>query len=267
MAVMLAASAGTALAAPTAAVMAHPAWTLMHSPNATVPGGQIASVACSSPDACTAVGSALGRRGLNVTLAERWNGTSWRLQHAANPAGDTVPVSSPELFGVSCPAAKFCEAVGSYQLGLTGTSLAERWNGNTWAIQRFPAPPSSTFAGLSQVSCTSDRFCEAIGYYGDGIGLRLAFAAKWDGTSWKLQRVPVPPDATLVTPSGVSCVSGSFCVATGGSDAGPFAVQWDGTSWHLQRAPGQSVRSVSCVSASFCEAVSAGGSAEWNGSS
>jgi hypothetical protein len=266
MAVMVAASAGAALHAP-AAMLAHPVWTLEHSPNATVPGGQIDSVSCSSSSACTAVGFALGKSGLNHTLAERWNGTSWTLEHAANPAGDTVPISSPELFGVSCPAAKFCEAVGSFQLGLTGTSLAETWNGNSWAIQRFPAPRSSTFAGLSQVSCTSDRFCEAVGSYFDGIGQRLVFAARWNGTSWNLQRVPVPAGATLVNPNGVSCVSTSFCVATGASDAGAFAVQWDGTSWHRQRAPTPSVGAVSCVSASFCEAVSAGGSAEWNGSS
>ena len=266
-AVMVAAASGAALAAPSAAVRAHPAWRLEHSPNVTVPGGQIESVACSSSGACTAVGSAVGRSGLDRTLAERWNGTSWTLQRAANPAGATVPVSSPKLFGVSCPTAKFCEAVGSYQLGLTGASLAERWNGGSWSIQRFPTPPSSTYAGLSQVSCTSDRFCEAVGYYGDSLGQRLAFAARWDGTSWRRQRVPVPANATFVTPSGVSCASSSFCVATGGTDAGPFALQWDGTSWHLQRAPTPRVGSVSCVSASFCEAVSGGGSAEWNGSS
>jgi hypothetical protein len=267
MAVMAGALASAALAAPAAAVPAHPAWTLGHSPNATVPGGQIESVSCSSPDACTAVGNALGRSGLNVTLAERWNGTSWTLQHAANPAGDTIPLSSPDLFGVSCPARRFCEAVGAYQLDLTGASLAERWDGNTWAIQPFPAPPSSTDAELSQVSCTSDRFCEAVGSYDDTIGLRLAFAARWDGRSWKLQHVPVPVESTLAGASGVSCVSPSFCVATGGGDAGAFALQWNGRSWRLLRAPGQSVGSVSCVSASFCQAVSSGGSEEWNGSS
>jgi len=267
MAVVVAGSAATVLAAPAAANVAHPAWTLERSPNATVPGGQIESVSCSSSDACTAVGTAIGRSGLNGTLAERWNGISWTLQRAANPAGDTVPVSSPQLVGVSCPAPKFCEAAGSYQLGQTGASLAERWNGNTWAIQSFPVPPSSTDAVLSQVSCTSVRFCEAVGSYDDSIGLRLAFAAKWDGTSWKLQHVPVPADATIVTPNGVSCVSPSFCEATGSSFAGPFAMQWNGTSWHLQRSPGQGVASVSCVSASFCEAASFGGSEQWNGSS
>jgi hypothetical protein len=266
MAVAIAGSAAAAFAAPTAR-LTHPAWTREHSPNVTVPGGQIESVSCSSSNWCTAVGNALGRSGLNVTLAERWNGISWTLQRAASPASDTVPVSSPELSGVSCPTLKFCEAVGSYALAGTGASLAESWNGNTWAIQPFPAPPSSTYAGLSQVSCTSVRFCEAVGFYGDGIGQRLGFAAMWDGTSWKLQRLPGPADARFITPDGVSCISTSFCEATGGSDAGPLAMQWDGTSWHRQHAPGQGVASVSCVSSSFCEAASSGGSEEWNGSS
>src|SRR5215471_3022529 len=267
MAVVVAGSAAAAFSGPAAAKVAHPAWTREHSPNATAPRGQIESVSCSSSNGCTAVGDALGRSGLNVTLAERWNGVSWTLQRAANPAGDTVPISSPVLSGVSCPSAKFCQAVGSYSLGLTGASLAERWNGKAWAIQVFPAPPASTDAALSQVSCTSGRFCEAVGSYSDGIGQRLAFAAMWTGTSWKLQRVPDPANARFVTPDGVSCVSPSFCEAVGGSDAGPFAMQWNGTSWHRQLAPGQGVASVSCVSASFCEAASSGGSEEWNGSS
>ena len=263
----VATSAGTALAAPAVITATHPRWVIQRSPNATVPGGQIASVSCSSSTACTAVGNATGRSGLDVALAERWNGTTWTLQRAANPAGDTVPVSSPVLSGVSCPVLKFCEAVGSYQLGITGASLAEKWNGATWAIQSFPAPPSSENAILRQVSCTSAGFCEAVGEYDDSIGLSLGFAEKWNGRSWKLQHVPVPADVTHVGLGGVSCTSPTFCVATGGSDVGPLAMRWNGTSWHLQRAPGQGVGSVSCVSPSFCEAASFGGSEQWNGSS
>src|SRR5215469_2100 len=265
--IVLVALAGLALAVPAAAKASHPPWTIQHTLNATVRGGQIQSVSCSSSVACTAVGSAVGRSGINVTLAERWNGTSWSLQRAANLASETVPGYSPELFGVSCPTARFCEGVGSYQLNPSGVSLAERWNGNTWAIQAFPVPRSSTYAGLSKVSCASDRFCEAVGYYGDVLGLRLPFAAKWNGTSWKLQRMPAPAEASFNNPGGVSCVSSSFCEATEDSDAGPFALRWNGASWHFQHVPGQGVASVSCVSPSFCEAASAAGSDEWNGSS
>lgn len=130
MAVIVAAAGVMALAASAAATgLAHPEWVLDNSPNVTVPGGQIASVSCSALDACTAVGTAVGSSGLSGPLAERWNGTSWTLRRIPNPATFTVPVSSPELVGVSCPAAKFCEAVGSYQLGLTGTKPGRRQAG------------------------------------------------------------------------------------------------------------------------------------------
>src|SRR5215471_9239787 len=90
--IVLVALAGLALAVPAAAKASHPPWTIQHTLNATVRGGQIQSVSC------TAVGSAVGRSGINVTLAERWNGTSWSLQRAANLASETVPGYSPELF-------------------------------------------------------------------------------------------------------------------------------------------------------------------------
>src|SRR5215467_6973401 len=79
-----------------AAVTAHPAWKIRHSPNATVPGGQINSISCSAAGACTGVGKNLGTSGLDVTLAERWNGKAWRLLRTPNPAANTVPITSPE---------------------------------------------------------------------------------------------------------------------------------------------------------------------------
>jgi hypothetical protein len=54
-------------------------WTVVPSPNVTLPGGNIQSVSCSAPKACTAVGTNLDASGINVTLAERWDRTSWQL--------------------------------------------------------------------------------------------------------------------------------------------------------------------------------------------
>jgi hypothetical protein len=248
---------------------AHPAWQIRKSPNATVPGGQLESVSCSSANACTAVGANVGPKGVNVALAERWNGTSWQRQPTPNLSGNTVPVSSPILLGVSCPAADFCEAVGGYNVSNTGISLAERWNGSAWARQPVPVPAGSTGAFLDQVSCASAQFCEAVGGYSTVSGLSLALAAVWNGTSWRLQRMPDPPAATIFRMNAVSCVSPTFCVAGGNTaQAGSFAERWNGTSWHLQPLPGTAgVGAVSCVSASFCEMVGSGGGDVWNGSS
>lgn len=265
----LAASASAASAS--GALAAAQLWQIQNSPNATVPGGQLGSVSCSSAGACTAVGANLGTDGLSVTLAERWNGTSWRAQHTPKPAEDTVPASSPQLLGVSCPTATFCEAVGGYAVGTAEITLAENWNGTVWARQHFPVPGGSTSAFLDKISCTSAQFCEAVGSYNTSGGEVLSLAAQWNGTSWRLQHIPHPAGGTIVRMGAVSCASPSFCEA-GGSSAGfntsTFAEQWNGTSWHLQALPGTAGSgAMSCVSATFCESVGDGGGDVWNGSS
>jgi hypothetical protein len=268
--------AGLIVAGPGEALAAGQAWRLADSPNATLAGGRIDSVSCSSASACTAVGGYLDTAGINVTLAERWNGKTWRLQFPPNPDEDTAPAVSPELLGVSCPTASFCEAVGSYELGTTTVSMADAWNGRGWTRQSVPFPAGSTSAGFDQVSCTSARFCEAVGSY-VGLGGTLPLAATWNGTSWRLAYPSVPAGATFVTLSTVSCASATFCEAWGsGNSANPgptVAERWNGTSWHLQGVPANAaVNSVSCVAASFCEAVGATSAgvvdaAVWNGSS
>ena len=259
-AVMAVAPVSPALAASTA-------WTIQKSPNVTLPGGQIRSVSCVSAVSCTAVGSYLNRSGITVTLAEAWDGTSWRKQATPNPAGDTTAAASPSLLGVSCPEAGFCEAVGAEDNGANGVMLAEAWNGTSWTIQSVPSPAGTTSAALRAVSCTSATFCEAVGSFRNGFSADVPLAEIWDGTSWSAQPVPAPSGQTLALLSGVSCTSASFCEATGNSP--PFAEMWDGTSWTLQAMPA-GVGAVSCASASFCAAVGsagAGGGAVWNGTS
>jgi hypothetical protein len=81
-------------------------------------------VSCTSATACTAAGF-YSNATTTVTLAERWNGTTWSIQTTPNPTGG----SGSTLDGVSCASAKACTAVGGYNNGTTGVTLAERWNG------------------------------------------------------------------------------------------------------------------------------------------
>src|SRR5262249_53673103 len=64
-------------------------WRILPPPNPPGGGWFLLSVPCPSPSACTAVG---GRRALTpgpglATLAERWDGHTWRIQPTANPPG------------------------------------------------------------------------------------------------------------------------------------------------------------------------------------
>jgi hypothetical protein len=68
-------------------------------------------VSCTSATACTAVGHYQNGAGTRVTLAERWDGTSWTIQ--------PTPSLSPNYFyttlsGVSCTSATACTAVGAH---------------------------------------------------------------------------------------------------------------------------------------------------------
>jgi hypothetical protein len=93
----------------------------------TSPG--LTGVSCSSPDACTAVsGGYLATR----KLAQRWNCRWWAWQRIRIPRGS----HGTGLSAVSCSSAKRCTAVGSYSVGRNTLTLAERWNGRRWAIQR-----------------------------------------------------------------------------------------------------------------------------------
>lgn len=261
---------------------AGPVWRIDKSVNVTLPGGTLDSVSCSATDACAAVGTYLNTFGINVTLAERWNGAAWRRQFTPNPPIDTNPVVRPDLTGVSCPAANFCEAVGTYFTGNgfpgVGVSMAQAWNGHRWTMQAFPFPAGSFGTELAQVSCASATYCEAVGSY-EATGATLPLAARWNGSSWTLQPTPLPPislGAFTVAFTAVSCASASFCEAWGGgnnANPGPTVAElWNGKSWRLQAVPVNDPvpTAVSCASASFCEAVGTGPSGDvaeaWNGS-
>ena len=79
---------------------------------------------------------------------ELWNGTSWKLQSTPSPAG----AKDAELNGVWCASASACTAVGDYYTSVTRTTLAERWNGTSWAIQGTPTPAAAALARVGQMS-------------------------------------------------------------------------------------------------------------------
>lgn len=92
-------------------------------------------------------------------------------------------------------------------------------------------------------------------------------AERWDGTSWSVQSVPVPPGGPFSALEGVSCTSASACMAVGatfdainGNSLGTVAERWNGTTWSLVPSPGSAnanynLFGVSCTSASACTAV------------
>ena len=228
-------------------------WTVQSTPN---PPGSAASafngVSCPSGSACTAVGQFVVGSGAQRTLAERWNGRSWRIQPTPNLARS--PVS--RLFAVVCPAADTCTAVGISNSKL----LVERWDGARWRIQPAPVPPGARFSELNGVTCTAATACTAVGDYVNRSGLDVTLAERWNGSTWAIQPTPSPSRTQSSGLFGVSCTARDACEASGAGNAGAFAERWNGSRWSLQATPSPAgaqfaqLFSVSCT-ASSCEAV------------
>jgi hypothetical protein len=246
------------------------------------PGGATSSVlngvSCSAANACTAVGSYINGTD-TLTLADRWNGTSWTAQSTPNETGTFGGPAPNVLTGVSCPASSACTAVGSFtdiDVNSDVCPVTMGWNGTTWQPQGGVCPgtnpqlmmgPDAILAG---VSCTAASACTAVGRYLN-FGDELLLAARWDGTSWTMQATPDPSSGTLVPESnlfnGTSCATVSACTAVGTfADVNgqlTLAEHWNGVSWEIQPTidPQASpvfanvLNGVSCPARRLCTAV------------
>lgn len=249
-------------------------WLPVPTPN---PGGTKSSallgISCVAANACEAIG-AYTTSVSGMTLAERWNGTSWLIVPTPNPAG----ASSAQLTQVSCTAATACTAVGYYTHEGSTLTLVERWNGTEWAIQESPNPSGSANAQLHSVSCTSSSACTAVGYDVTGTGAQAPLGERWNGTTWSLQAVPSPAGSTGAQLRGVSCTSSSACTAVGAYKTSgallTLAERWNGTGWRVQSTPdsgaaNNTLNGVVCTGSSSCTAVGGTSTATlaeyWNG--
>jgi hypothetical protein len=239
-------------------------WSIGAIPN---PTGDITSqlygISCAAIGDCAAVGSYyVDTSGFVATLAETWNGSSWKVQPTPNPDGSTLS----ELTGASCTASDSCTAVGFYGTPSGLATLAEVWNGSSWKIQQTPDVSGATESDLSAVSCSSRDSCTAVGYYVDSARDTVTLAEVWNGTSWTVEPTPDPDGATTSGLSSVSCTAADSCEAVGyslnSSGVGvTLAEVWDGTTWTMQTTPnpegavrGSFLQGVSCSTANSCTA-------------
>ncbi|MCL4448382.1 MAG: IPT/TIG domain-containing protein [Actinobacteria bacterium] len=211
----------------------------------TAPAGVsvLNGISCVSQTFCEAVGS---------TTLITYNGTGWLTQ--------TSPSGISSLSGVSCVSSTFCEAVGDDFTNNTPTTVV--YNGSTWSTQTLPTGVSS----LDSVSCTSGsgssgEFCEAVGYnYNGSTGQLTDVAVGYNGSTWSSQTVPSGLSALF----GLSCVSQTFCEATGTG----VAIGYDGTTWSAQTLPQGllSLYGIACATQTFCEAGGSASLTVYNGS-
>jgi hypothetical protein len=230
-------------------------WSIQQTPNpAGAQDHELESVSCASTRACTAVGT-------GVASAERWNGASWSIQPTPNLGG----AIGSGLNGVSCASKTACTAVGTFTNRADAfVTLAERWNGDSWAIQPTPSSGPKNGSSFGGVSCASPTACTAVGFFTNRADVLATLAERWNGASWAIQRTPSPGDPNGAALGSVSCASPTACTAVGFFTAGtrlPLAERWNGASWAIQRTPSpggkndSGLLSVSCRSTSACTAV------------
>jgi hypothetical protein len=182
-------------------------WSIQSTPT---PAGSsmdiLTGVSCRSATDCSAVGDDVDATGIQVPLAESWDGRSWTIRSTPVPAGALASV----LFGVSCTAAIACTAVGGHiEQAQIGVTLVETWNGTAWHIQASPSPAGAPLATLSAVWCGSGA-CSAVGYTG-----LVTLAEAWNGKAWKLQTTPNPEAAANTALLGLDCTAPAVCTAVG----------------------------------------------------
>ena len=173
----------------------------------------ITGLSCSSSSFCTAVGIYnLDDSSAILPFAERWDGHRWSV--GASPE---LASTDTELNGVSCTSSRACVAVGEYfpfYARPVSRTLAERWNGTSWSIQR--TPNTRRVNELDGVSCVSSRACMAVGTT-PVPGRFQPLVERWNGTRWSLEPTPGPAvvGAVGVWLQAVSCTSSASCTAVG----------------------------------------------------
>jgi hypothetical protein len=188
----------------------------------------LASVACTGPGSCVAVGRYVdgsgNDRAMLVADADGVWGQASELVLPSNAPADSV--SAPAgLASVTCTGPGNCLAVGDYTerfgnaLGLAAAETNGAW-GQAKAVA-LPPGAGGNFANLLSATCTSPGDCVAVGTYEDVNLDTLAMdATETNGTWDRASEVALPsarddeedPFASLTS---VVCTGPGSCVAVG----------------------------------------------------
>jgi hypothetical protein len=274
LAVPLAIVATAAVAAPAAAAPVASATTAAcrhltggpaASPGATF--NNLAGVTMLSECNVWAVGAQSGTGSPSQTvLVERWNGTAWKVVKSPSPG-----TASSKLTSVSALSASSVWAVGQFSDARSdgssgpGQTLTEHWNGSAWKVVPSPNPGDANL--LTGVKAVSANDVWAVGYFANGNSTSTvrAFIEHWDGTRWRLARIPNPGTGALL--NGVAATSRKDAWAVGyfndGVTNSTLILHWNGTAWKRAPSPNPDfadlLEGVSATSAKNAWAVGVGG--------
>ncbi|MGO9197170.1 MAG: hypothetical protein ACLQK4_08585 [Acidimicrobiales bacterium] len=225
--------------------------------NVKEPAGTTSSaldaISCVGTKFCVAVGDYFVSS-TESSLAEVWNGKSWKLLISPNPTGGT----SVTLEAVSCISTASCVMAGDFYNVKAWYAWLTVWNGKTqkWTTTIEKAPKGDSQPSLDGISCTTKPSCMAVGTDigpapdSDSFGVSY----NWNGKSWKFAAsTPPTPIAGIAADS---CTLSTWCEAVGS-----FGETWAGKNWKDATFPLPSgydrvyLDAVACANLVSCMAV------------
>lgn len=192
-------------------------WTATSAP---VPAGSEAvgalnAVSCPSVTRCFAGGWQYAEYGTSMQpVMLTWFRSKWAVVKLPLPSGAaTNPLA--EVNAISCPSAKQCIAVGTYEdSAKTQQGVLLTWRGTNWTARKAPLPANAganPWAGLNAVSCPASSRCTVGGQYENAASTPLGLLLTWSRQHWTASEAPT----TTYDVYAMSCPSVSRCYAVG----------------------------------------------------
>jgi hypothetical protein len=157
------------------------------------------------------------------------------------------------IYGVSCPSASGCVALGRTSNDIGAMLISINGSGLLTKTVSVKVPSGVT---LDRIACTGVHSCEVAGT--DIFVSHAVEVGSWNGHTLSLHRVGAPAGSTDTVVEGVSC-SGTACEVVGYAEKvavvkGLIVTISHGKPTGLHVVPGDSLYGVSCTSATLCYA-------------
>jgi hypothetical protein len=219
------------------------AWNVVSSPSPGSSSNLLNGVAAVSASDVWAVGFQQNSGGVQQTLIEQWNGSSWSVISSPSPSS-----FSNTLTNVAAVSASGVWAVGSQDnSGYLPQTLIEQWNGSSWSVVSSPNVGSYNNQ-LWGVVAFSPNLAWTVGFTVEPNGPPQTLVERWNGTKWSVFVSPNKIGAGSL--SGVAAISASDIWAVGSDASGALTEHWNGTQWSVATSP-------NAVSGSFLYGISA----------
>jgi hypothetical protein len=212
----------------------------------------LTSVACPAVGSCVAVGQFHDVTGTGHAqgLVEVLSGGTWTSATLPVPAtAGTGTDQFAELYGVSCPAAGSCAAVGRYKntkgdtQGLIGVLSGTTWIGLASPLPSNAGTVTTVYSNLDAVTCPLPGACTAVGTSG---GHYHGLIDTLSEGAWTATAAPEPStagagahqDASLgsVACSGATCAAGGYFDNAAGGSAGLLETTGTAPSGYFEAA-------------------------------